>query len=512
MKDLTTIIYCIFLPMLSLQAQSKGDFTWVMGYPPNDSAGGFGGTILDFSPGINMRFFNTYTFVGNSAQICNEEGQTVLYTNGCKILNSEHEVISNGDGLNPGQFYDFWCDRYEVDYGSHQGLLALPLPGHPDKYYLFHLALYRLPGPPWTEYLRDFYSTRIDMSANNGLGAVVEKNRLMLQDTNLIDNVTAVRHGNGRDWWVVLPRGASDLIYTFLLTPEGLQGPFEQRIGVSTSVREFSGGQIVFSPDGSKFARVSASPDGIDIFNFDRCSGKFSCPRRLPPPDDPRGALGGVAISPNSRYLYVSATVKMFQYDLWAGDIARSKVLLGEYDNFLSNGQLWTTFYQQRLAPDGKIYMSAPNGVKYLHVVHQPDSAGLACDFRQHDLELPTHNGFCLPNFPYFRLYDAPNSPCDTLGIDAPAAEWQPWLPVDRLILQPNPVSSGQVTVRYSPCSGGRLNVYDLAGRRLLSAIAGQEGEYTIDCSDWPTGMYIVSFMPNGSACRPESAKLVVAR
>lgn len=512
MKNILLLLFALSSVGL-LVAQPKGDYTWVLGYDPNDSVTGFGGTLMKFNTSpVTLEFFNVPFDVENSAQICGEEGNTLFYCNGCQVINSNNQLMHNGDDINPGEIHNKDCNTADNHaYGFvHQGLLALPWPEHSNKFFMFHLAWYRLPVWPKTKYLRDFYYSIIDMNSENGLGAVEEKNHLILQDTNLIDNLTAVRHGNGRDWWIILPRGQSDLIYTFLLTPKGLQGPFEQHIGQATTVRGFVAGQIVFSPDGTKFVRVNRA-DGIDIFNFDRCSGVFSCDRRLPFPYTEFFYPSGASISPNSRYLYVSTTIEMYQYDLWAKDINSSKVLLGVYDGFIGDYDQ-VSFYQQRLAPDGKIYMSATNAARYLHVVHHPDSAGLACDFRQHDLKLPTHNAFCLPNFPYFRLYDAPFSPCDTLGIDAPEEDRELWYPTESLRIIPNPASDGLVTVRFAPCSGGLLRICDVSGRQLLAWAVGQEGEYVFDCSDWPVGVYLVSFIPNGSHCKPYSAKLVVAR
>lgn len=494
-----------------MTAQDKSDYTWLLGYNPNDSTGGFGGALIRFTTsGITLQYFDIPIDLGISAQICDQNGNNLFYSNGCKIINMSHQLMQGGDDINPGEMHDYWCNTGdEHDYNTHQGLIALPWPGRKDQYIMFHMGWYRRPVWPKYEYLRDFYFTHIDMAATGGLGEVVDKNHLLLQDTNLVDNLTAVRHGNGRDWWVVLPRGRSDTIYTFLVTPQGIQGPLVQETGVQSKVWSGTGGQIVFTPDGSRFIRVNET-DGIDIFSFDRCTGLFSCPQQLPFPDPGiYYQASGAAVSSNSRFLYISPRTQLYQYDLWAPDIEQSKILLGEYDGFKS-GQLSTTFYQQMLAPDGKIYMTATNGVRYLHVIHHPDSAGLSCDFRQHDLKLPTHHGFCVPNFPHFRLYDAPGSPCDTLGIDAPEGSVVPWVPSAGIALRPNPASEA-VSVAFPICNGGRLQVHSIAGLQMETRLVTQQVEHVIDCSAWPAGVYVVSFTPAG-ACKPFSAKLVVAR
>lgn len=513
MKQPILTLFILFI-FNTFYAQEKYDFTWVLGYPPNDKENGYGGNLIDFNgEELITEYFNTPIFIDNSAQICGKDGQLLFYSNGCKIVNGNHQLISNGYGLNPGEFYDSWCTEYDISYDTRQGLIALPWPGRESQYILFHMGWHQLSTSPYTVYLQNFYYTHIDMSANNGAGQVIDKNHQLLYDTNLIDNITAVRHGNGRDWWIVAPRGKSDAIYLFLLSPQGIEGPYEQHTGDPTSLRGFTAGQIVFSPDGTKFIRVSASSDGVDIMNFDRCSGVFSCFQRLPFPSLPEGAPCGAAVSPNSRYLYISATTQMFQYDMWSSSIEKSKVLIGEYDGFKGPYNS-TTFYQQKLGPDGKIYMSASSSMRYLHVIHRPDLPGNACDFRQHDVYLPATIGFCLPNFPYFRLYDVPGSPCDTLGIDAPAGYAAPAALAgsgQSMLLYPNPVSN-LLKVEFPQCLGGMLRIFNMSGQQLLTREIGRQPEHIFDCSAWPAGVYVVSFCPAEDNCKPVSAKLVVTR
>ena len=41
-------------------------------------------------------------------------------------------------------------------------------------------------------------------------------------------DLTAVKHGNGRDWWLFAHKDFSSLMFKFLITPNGIQGPFVQ--------------------------------------------------------------------------------------------------------------------------------------------------------------------------------------------------------------------------------------------------------------------------------------------
>ena len=74
-----------------------------------------------------------------------------------------------------------------------------------------------------------------------------------------------------------------------------------------------------------------------------------------------------------------------------------------------------------QLAPDGKIYSSAPNGV-LSHVIHDPDGSA---DFSTNNTasNSPKYNGFRFRNFP--TTASAPRRfPCDTLGLNNDPRAW----------------------------------------------------------------------------------------
>ncbi|MBK7937688.1 MAG: hypothetical protein IPJ82_11615 [Lewinellaceae bacterium] len=327
-------------------------------------------------------------------------------------MTKNHQMMLNGDSLNmpfTGNWQEDNCAR-NLAYGPHSGLIILPEPGSDDRYAIFHLRYdaHSAPYPLSFHNPQSLLYTLVNMSAENSLGRVEQKNVLVEKDT-FCDLLASARHGNGRDWWIAAPKPgsghkASDKIMLFRFSPQGVEGPFIKTTGLKWkgNPTTFTVGQAVFSPDGTRYARFDGE-NGIQVFCFDRCSGEFSCPLQLTLPGDTLFAAG-VSFSPNGRFLYASTGTKMYQFDCFAGDVQASKTLLGIYDGF--KGTLWTTFYQQRLAPDGKIYMSCTNSAYYLHVVHNPDAKGTDCNFEQHGFELPTQTVLPpeLPQLPAPRL------------------------------------------------------------------------------------------------------------
>ena len=60
------------------------------------------------------------------------------------------------------------------------------------------------------------------MTLNNGLGDVVSKNSIVLQDILFWGELNATRHANDRDWWLLCHRVNSNKYYKVLITPYGI--------------------------------------------------------------------------------------------------------------------------------------------------------------------------------------------------------------------------------------------------------------------------------------------------
>ncbi len=402
--------------------EQKRDYIWLTGYSSNGNPNSIvGGTLMDFNqqPASFEYQYRELNFDITNASICDEQGNLLVYTNGQEVVNREHEIMENGDSLVVTIFNIPW----EGDgLPLYQGALFLPQPGNEQLINLFHEEREWAAPDDTTSHLStrifNLYLTLIDMEENGGLGKVVEKRNSIVIDTLGFGKITSVRHANGRDWWILVPEFQSNRFYRFLLSPEGLQEYPIVDIG-STIVSGL--GQSVFSPDGNWYARVISKriEDGqfLDIFRFDRCAGEFYDPIQVTYNDTANAT--GVAISPNSRYLYVPSFKYVYQLDLWADDIAASKELIAVWDGFSSPVPLGsTTFFLAQLAPNGKIYINANNTTDYLHVIHNPNAAHPECNLEQHGQQLPTLNKFSIPNNPYWRLGPLDGSPCDTLGVD----------------------------------------------------------------------------------------------
>ena len=447
-------VYIYFIPQ-ALIAQGISNL-WLFGYA-NPSGPPWGGGVMDFSQGYfqaypQSRILNINT---TNANISDSTGKFLFASNGIFIQNAVNDTMANGNDLNPGYFVNA---RLNYGLSIPQANLIIPFPNDKSKFYLFHETL---DDYPWDYNTLNLFYSIIDMSLQGGLGEVIQKNTILLSDSLVPGRLTACKHANGRDWWIIAHGLWNNLYYKYLITSTGIQGPFTQNIG---AMRRNFVGQCVFSPNGKYFAYYEPHQGDLDIFEFDRCSGDFIINANVPINDSAFG--GGVAFSPNSNVLYVSSMNYVYQFDMTAADIAASKFTVGVWDGFFSYGPpLSTSFYLSYLAPDGKIYINCGNGTSHIHVINQPDSLGHASALCQHCIHLPVRNAFTIPNHPNYFLGAEVGTLCDSLGVGVSKQQ------DSKLIaIYPNPVTGNEITISHSVSNSSQeLYIFDAHGRLLYN-------------------------------------------
>ena len=488
MKYSLLILLIINILYYNLKAQNKYDNTWALGYGkigswPNGIE--FGGITLSFDPTLSIA---QHDFVSDSPAACisNKEGELVAYTDGCRIYNNKHQVMKNGDTLNPGIVFNKYCRSF---YPQFQNALFLPSPNDTNEYYLFHIR-----SDDVNYYPANLLYTKLRVNTTDLTEKVEYKNRLVFKDSFALgEYVAATRHGNGRDWWIVNPQGFKDGHHVSLLTPDGVQYMGLQ--GTQDSINNWACcGQSCFSTDGSKYF-LHLQQQGLRMFDFDRCTGRLSNPFYSPQDTTQDRGATGIATSPNSRVLYVSSNRKIVQYDLWATDFLASKTTVAVYDGV--QAPFPTTFFQMHLAPDGKIYLNSTNANHILHVINKPDEPGMACDAQPHGLTLPSLTGLIMPNMANYRLGPLKGSPCDTITLSAAEPRHELIL-ADGIDTYPNPAHD---YVRFDKLSfqqglSGRLRLYNMAGGLVWAADFPQgEHSMSVPVAQLPPGLYVWEYL-----------------
>ncbi len=293
MKPSITIL-CLHLAFCAAYAQ-KEDRNWVFGI----NCG------IDFNDLSNPRTFQSvcHNYEAN-ASISDSAGNLLFYLsqnrfeNYFRVRNDNHDVVINGDSI-LGSFT------------TTNGVIILPVAS---KYYIFSVggAHYATPCP--TRACAGLFYSVVEKDSNEAL-KITAKNVFLFSNQWLSEKLSAVKHSNGVDWWVLVHYSnfhtGSNSFYKFLLTPTAIEGPFGQNIGTVYSSSNCCG-EMTFSSDGTQLVSVSVFsdyPDNvsvIDLFNFDRCNGLLYNHQVIDSTTDRE--YYGVEFSRSGKYIYTSAT------------------------------------------------------------------------------------------------------------------------------------------------------------------------------------------------------------
>lgn len=471
---------------LTFSYSQKHDYNWFMAtaHAPGNPAYGMSRVDFNTEPPTASKIWNT-TLDIDFANVAwsDEDGNYKFLSNGCKILKDNFDVMVDGDSINPGWVYNNFC---KWGYPCSSSMLALEHSSDTSKVYVFHLFMDEYVDA-WGAAVSDIFLTTISKQPKKGSSWVVQsRNVPNIRDTLCAGQLTAAKHANGKDWWIIAPENSRNGYYFLLLDSSGTRLSHQQYIGEVWDGRDW-GGQAVFSPDGRYYVRVDGY-SGMQVFEFDRCRGKFYNPVHVDLPLA-EGDLYGVAVSSNSRFIYVCSQTTMLQYDIAASDLAASVDTIGIYDGFTS--WLPTSFFQLQLAPNGKIYCTTANGTNVMHTIHHPDWKGDSATFVQHDFLLPTYYSFSPPNFPHYRMPAAPANYCDSL---ATSVSDDAFFEED-VSIYPNPGNSF-LNIEFPENSDlYAIQIFNTTGQ-LIKGLNARSGANLIklETFDWQNGIYFLVF------------------
>ena len=341
------------------------------------------------------------------ASFCDTLGNLMLYTDGDSVWNANHEPMENG--------YDLLGDP-----SSTESAIIIPYPLHDSLFFLFTVD--EEGGDDGLCY------SIVNMNKNNGLGAIETKNIPLF--TPVVEKLTAVRHENSEDFWVITHGWETDSFFVYHVTPTGINTtPLIFEVGATHADIGVHGnnavGYLRISPDGTRLASALQVNRVFELFDFNTQTGEISNPITIP---DPGESPYGVEFSANAEKLYMTSRFYLYQADITYSNTADIINSIEMIDSSLTEN----FFGAIQLATDGKIYL-AQEYSDYLGVINNPSETGENCDFelyglylegRQSRLGLPDfiqtfflppdfkYNNFCYGDSTLFYLEN-------TVGIDS---------------------------------------------------------------------------------------------
>ncbi|MFM2326604.1 MAG: hypothetical protein RIR31_806, partial [Bacteroidota bacterium] len=225
----------------------------------------------------------------------------------------------------------------------------------------------------------------IDLSLNGGLGDISTINNKIL--SGFTEQITTVRHANGKDVWIIVHPYNSAQFESILVTDAGFQPGVFSTIGpLINSGFESILGSLTASHDGKMLAGYAnvhlGTAVNIQLFDFDNATGLLSNYKTLPLND----YATKVQFSPDNSKLYGVGYNTLYQWDLNQTDVAASRTAIYA----VASGSM----YDMQLAPDGKIYISAfqeyigNDYFSYLMAIQCPNLPQFACNLNIRALQV----------------------------------------------------------------------------------------------------------------------------
>ena len=333
---------------------------------------------IDFTSGSATILTNqdVMTAYKASSVMCDSVGNLLFFTNGRKVWDRSFNLM-------PG------ATELAGNVGVTQPCIIVPRPGEDSIYYLFTVdVLAFMPDNSYTT--RGINFTMIDMKKRGGMGeAVTYINSPLLSPA--CQKITAVRHANEKDIWVIAHKWDSDEFYVWLVHQGGMSDPVisstgsVQGGGYADQVNAI--GYMKAAPNGNQLALAVTGSDNIELFNFDKTTGEITFTESYTTQISGISPYG-IAFSPDSRKLYAS----LLQIVGNGPPSTPSYILQFDLDVGLANPVVIDSAVGIRLgalqlATDGRIYISRTVNLLIkrdsLDVIYNPTRPGSECNYNR---------------------------------------------------------------------------------------------------------------------------------
>ena len=361
--SLTILIIFHFISISTIKAQGENDH-WIFGNSCHVSFKN--GTPQVLAP------LNTLKTLEGCSSVSDKYGNLLFYSDGITVWNKNHVVMQNGTGL-------------KGDPSSTSSCVVVPFPKSPNLYYLFcvqsnmtntHLLTYNI----------------LDINANEGLGKIIKKNAILVENSD--EKIAVTKNCSSDGFWLVMHKALSNEYLSFSIDSSGINiSPVSsfQNISVSKNIEL---GYLKFSTDGNYLANAQCHGRTIELYKFDKQTGRITyfAHETLPMGDDQ--TFYGLSFSPNNGFLYTSLVDRgeVFQFNLNQNpkQIFKNGILVLKSPSRIGALQL---------GKDNKLYTSNSYSSKSLNCILFPEELGLKCQPILNYLKLNAKSHIGLPTY-----------------------------------------------------------------------------------------------------------------
>jgi len=220
---------------------------------------------------------------------------------------------------------------------------------------------------------------------------------------SISEKITAIKHENGKDFWIIVHEWGSKKFFVYLLTEDGLEQPVISETGTEHTEDNFNNNAIGYlkaSPDGCRLAQAIYGKGIIELFDFNKATGEITNAITSNPVFT--GAYG-IEFSSDSKMLYLSTNDFVLQFPfnsiLYQFNTDNGSSVFDNPTVLASDSII--DYLGLQLAADGKIYVATSirehlplDGYDYIGVINNPTRIGSTCNFN--NINHQSNNGIFL--------------------------------------------------------------------------------------------------------------------
>lgn len=472
MKKIIAILMTM-LPMVAMAQQDRD--VWLMGYEEYDVPW-YGHARIDWNKftfsvtpdSIPMQFDLTM------ATWVDQEGDLLLYTNGCEVRDAASKIIT--DDLNPGAEHDIFCPDY--GYPLEGGAIFIQDPGNANGVLLVHQSHRE---DTQATHVRDkLYLSRFLLSEG---GAQVDKlNEIVIDD--VLERFVVTRHGNGRDWWIICPAFLQEKWYIIHVHPDGHDVQVIKTIVPDWPAAHCSHAipSVAISPHGDQIARWNTNC-GMRLYDWDRCTGQLSFKKesQVERNHHDKWGVGSVLFSPSGRYLYLNDHVRIYRYD--------TELMKNKIDTMFIAKRHWgMPLNQMGMGTNNRIYFSQPGSDSMMAMMSFLE-ASVSPSFYTKGLSVGKLYRGTMPVYINRTLGALQGSSCDTLMVSTEDPEGSSFgRGIGEVYIIPNPAKDYITIVKPDGLLFSRYTIFNTIGETVGSGTFQQES--TINIQSLSIGWY----------------------
>lgn len=351
MKHILYIVVFFMLITTSAHAQKEASW-WYFGYyaglnfTQTQNIGGLT-DIPTFTKGP------IYTHEG-CFSISDKKGNFLMASDGSTVYGKDLLPMPNGTGLLGNS-------------SATQSGIVIPRPGNKNQFYVVSVGE--------TTNRTGIHYSIVDMTLNNGNGDVISKNIPinlggLYPRTDAYENIAAVGHENGRDFWLISKSRGHFFSWAVTSTGIGPNPTSTKAVGADPGTTIHTQGVIKVAPDGKYISHIHYARAILSNAQFNPATGVFPVvgQRNF---GSQYNSMYSVEFSPSGAYIYLTPI-----YTAGAWRIPRATWTTAPLQSLGAN------ITNLQIGPDNKLYGvqdysgASGNQNRTLFVIPDPDGAG----------------------------------------------------------------------------------------------------------------------------------------